>query len=240
MVGLAALVALKLLVVFAMRRRLALMTGKPSGITTGRTIHNAHMYDPLAAILTLGREGALRDRTIALAEIVPGEHVLDVGCGTGELTMRAKARTGPTGSVTGIDAVPEMIALARQKAARAGVDIDYRVAAVEALPFADATFDVVLSSLMMHHLPEDLKLRALAEMRRVLKPGGRLLVVDFQEPTSGLGRLMPRWLIHARTRSDVQHLPSLLEAAGFATREVGDAWLGLLGYLGFVQGRVGR
>jgi ubiquinone/menaquinone biosynthesis C-methylase UbiE len=206
-------------------------------ITTGKTIHQARLYDLLGAILMLGRGPAMRKRTIALARLVPGERVLEVGCGTGEIAMRAKARTGPTGSVAGIDPSAEMIAVARQKAAQANLDIDYRVASVEALPFADATFDVVLSSLMMHHLPEDLKPRALAEIRRVLKPSGRLLVVDFTEPTSRLGRLQPVWLVHRRLPSDVRDLPELLEAAGFAAVEAGPTGFG---YLGFVQGRAGR
>jgi demethylmenaquinone methyltransferase/2-methoxy-6-polyprenyl-1,4-benzoquinol methylase/phosphoethanolamine N-methyltransferase len=178
----------------------------------------------------------MRKQTIALAHLVPGERVVEVGCGTGEIAVRAKARTGPTGSVAGIDPSPEMIAVARQKAARANLDIDYRVAGAEALPFPDATFDVVLSSLMMHHLPEDLKPRALAEIRRVLKPSGRLLVVDFTEPTSRLGRLQPVWLVHRRLPSDVRDLPELLESAGFAAVEAGPTGFGFLGY---VQGRVG-
>ena len=206
------------------------------GITTGKTIHAARFYDPLGAILMLGRGRALRERTIALAHLVPGESVLEVGCGTGEIALRAKARSGPSGSVAGIDPSPEMIAVARQKAARAKLDVDYRVATVEALPFADATFDVVLSSLMMHHLPEDLKPRAVAEIRRVLKPGGRLLVVDFKEPTSRLGRLVPVWLVHRRLPNGLQDLPGLLEAAGFAAVEAGATGFD---YLGFVQGRAG-
>jgi ubiquinone/menaquinone biosynthesis C-methylase UbiE len=206
-------------------------------ITTGKTIHRARLYDLLGAILVLGRGPAMRERTIALAHLVPGESVLEVGCGTGEIAMRAKARSGPRGSVAGIDPSPEMIAVARQKAARANLDIDYRVASVEALPFADATFDVVLSSLMMHHLPEDLKPRALAEIRRVLKPGGRLLIVDFKKPASRLGRLAPIWLVHRRLPSDVRDLPGLLEAAGFAAVEDGPTGFS---YLGFVHGRAGQ
>ena len=182
-----------------------------SVITTGKTIRGAGYYDRLVALLTLGRGRALRKRTIALARIAPGEDVLDVGCGTGKITTRAKARTGPNGSADGIDPAPEMIAVARQKAARAGLDIDYRVAAVEALPFAAATFDVVMSSLMMHHLPEGLKPHALAEIRRVLKPGGRLVVVDFKRPTSRLGRLAPVWLLHRSVAADnLQALPAML------------------------------
>ena len=207
-----------------------------SGITTGKTIHQPRFYDACVALLALGRGRALRDRTIALAGIAPGEHVLDVGCGTGEIAMRAKARTGPSGSVVGIDAAPEMIAEARQKATRAGVDIDYLVAAVEALPIAAATFDVVVSSLMMHHLPEDLKPRALAEIHRVLKPDGRLVVVDFKQPTTRLGRLAPVWLLHRSAAVDgLRELPTLLSAAGFVAIEPRDAGVA---YLGCLQARV--
>jgi SAM-dependent methyltransferase len=76
----------------------------------------------------------------------------------------------------------------------------------------------------------------LAEIRRVLKPSGRLLVVDFTEPTSRLGRLQPVWLVHRRLPSDVRDLPELLESAGFAAVEAGPTGFGFLGY---VQGRVG-
>lgn len=220
-----------------MPRHLHQPTKEEHGITTGKTIHQARFYDLLGTILMLGRGQAMRERTIALAHIVPGESVLEVGCGTGEIALRAKVRSGPRGSVAGIDPSPEMIGVARQKAARAHLDVDYRVASVEALPFADAAFDVVLSSLMMHHLPEGLKPRALAEIRRVLKSGGRLLVVDFQEPTSRLGRLQPVWLVHRQLPSDARELPGLLETAGFAAVEAGATGFG---YLGFVQGRAGQ
>ncbi len=244
--GLAAVITIKLLLLFAAgrtgvvggTRMLAHMSKADSDITTGMTIRQARSYDLHVALMTLGRGRALRERTIKLARITPGEHVLDVGCGTGEITMRAKARSGPTGSVAGIDPAPEMIAVARQKAARAGLDVDYRVAAVETMPFADATFDVVMSSLMMHHLPEDLKPRALAEIRRVLKPSGRLVVVDLKQPTSHLGRLAPVWLLH-RSAADhsLQDLAALLNKAGFAAIETGGAGAG---YLGYVHARVGR
>jgi demethylmenaquinone methyltransferase/2-methoxy-6-polyprenyl-1,4-benzoquinol methylase/phosphoethanolamine N-methyltransferase len=210
-----------------------------SGITTGRTLHGPRSYDLFVALLTLGRAGALRDRTIELAGIAPGDDVLEVGCGTGEIATRAKVRTGATGTVAGIDPAAEMIAMARQKAAQAGVDVDYRIAAVEALPFADATFDVVVSSLMLHHLPEELKPRALAEIRRVLKPDGRLVVVDFKQPTSRLGRLAPVWLLHrtVEEHSSLQKLPALLTAAGFSAIESRDTGVS---YLGCVHAHVGR
>ncbi len=211
--------------------------GEAAPVTTGRTIGWARSYDAVVVILTLGRAPALRAATVELARIAPGEAVLDVRCGTGDVTMAAHARAGAAGQVHGIDAAPAMIAVARRKAAQAGQTIDYRVAAVEALPFPDATVDVVVSSLMMHHLPDDLKGRGLAEMRRVLRPGGRLLVVDLKRPMGHLGRVTLPLLVHRQMRSGVQDLPTLVEAAGFISVEAGEA-----GFkpLGFVRGWVSR
>jgi demethylmenaquinone methyltransferase/2-methoxy-6-polyprenyl-1,4-benzoquinol methylase/phosphoethanolamine N-methyltransferase len=83
------------------------------------------------------------------------------------------------GKVYGIDAAPEMIDLARKKAARAGIPVKFEVRLAEELGFADSTFDVVLSRLAFHHLPDDLKRRALLEILRALKPGGMLLIADY-------------------------------------------------------------
>lgn len=210
-------------------------TGRGAPVTAGRTIGWARRYDVVVAIMTLGRARAIRAATVALAGIASGEVVLDVGCGTGDVTMVARARVGATGRVSGIDAAPAMIAVARRKAAQAGQAIDYQVAAVEALPYPDATYDVVVSSLMMHHLPDDLKRRGLAEIRRVLKPGGRLLVVDLTRPMGHRGSLALPRLLHRQMRSGVQDLPALVEAAGFTGVEAGET---RFRPLGFVHGRV--
>ncbi len=140
----------------------------------------APYYDFMVNVTTVGHAGMLRRMTVDNAQIQPGNTVLDVGCGTGEVALLAKTRT-KAGKVHGIDPAPEMIAVARSKAARRKLEIDFRVGVIEALPFPDASMDVVTSSLMMHHLPEDLKVRGLAEVYRVLKPGGRLLVADFMQ-----------------------------------------------------------
>src|SRR5207244_5874484 len=112
----------------------------------------------------LGRAAAMREQTVELAELRPGERALEVGCGTGEVAQRARVGVGADGHVSGIDPSADMIGVAQRKATRAGLDIDYRVGAIEALPYADASFDVVLSSLMMHHLPDALKSAGLAEV----------------------------------------------------------------------------
>jgi ubiquinone/menaquinone biosynthesis C-methylase UbiE len=129
---------------------------------------------------------------INLARLKPGETVLDVGCGTGTLAIVAKGRVGRTGKVHGIDASPEMIARARKKTEKAGLAVDFRKASIEALPFQDRQVDVVLSTLMLHHLPRQVRENGLYEIRRVLKPGGRVLIVDFgqsERPKGLIGRL---------------------------------------------------
>lgn len=199
--------------------------------TTGHTIGWAEHYDLFVQLLALGRAKALRQLTIDQAQIQSGEAVLDVGCGTGDLTLLAKQRVGAAGRVCGIDAGPEMIEVARRKAAKRHTEIDFRVEPIEALTFPDQSFDVVLSSLMMHHLPDDLKPRALAEIRRVLKPGGRVLIADFKRPTDRLGRGLLGLTMHGHMRQGTQDLPALLEEAGFTSITVDDKRSRVLGFV---------
>ena len=183
--------------------------------TEGVLIRWAPYYDFVTNLMTLGQARRLRIATVNHALIVPGDSVLDVGCGTGEVTLAAKARA-KQGNVYGIDPAPEMIAVARNKAARKKLDIDFRVGVIESLPFADASLDVVTSSLMMHHLPEDLKARGLAEIYRVLKPGGRLLIADFMRPTGAfLNHLFIAFTRHQRLQKGIEDLQGLLTDAGF-------------------------
>jgi ubiquinone/menaquinone biosynthesis C-methylase UbiE len=147
--------------------------------TSGGVLHSARAYDLLAWLLLKGRERAFREKIVTLARVARGDSILDVGCGTGTLAILAKKRAGAAGAVHGIDASPEMIARARSKARSAGVDVAFENAVVEALPFADRTFDLVLSTLMLHHLPRAGREQCAREMRRVTKPGGRVVVVDF-------------------------------------------------------------
>jgi ubiquinone/menaquinone biosynthesis C-methylase UbiE len=147
--------------------------------TAGLTLHSAFFYDLTVAAMSFGRERSMRERILRLARLVPGEAVLDVGCGTGTLAIAAKRLVGPTGSVHGVDASPEMLARAGQKASRAGVEVGFEKAFVQALPFGDARFDAVTSTVMLHHLPREARRLCAGEIRRVLKPGGRVLAVDF-------------------------------------------------------------
>lgn len=159
--------------------------------TRGRTIrHWAPFYEAAGWLMSFGQLPAIRRFSIGTAALEPGERVLDVGCGPGSLTIPAARKAGPLGRVAGIDASPEMIEAAARKAKEQGLDIDFRVAPVEALPFEDGVFDAVLSSLMLHHLPDDLKAQGLGEIIRVLKPGGRLIVIDIAGGQGPLSHVM--------------------------------------------------
>ena len=184
--------------------------------TEGRLIRWAPYYDLAVNITTLGQARHLRRMTMDQALIKPGDNVLDVGCGTGEVTLLAKTRA-KDGKVYGIGPAPEMIAVARNKAARKGLEIDFRVGVIESLPFTDASIDVVTSSLMMHHLPDDLKVRGLAEIYRVLRPGGHLLIADFMRPTgSFLNHLFIAFTRHQGLESGIEDLQKPLKNAGFS------------------------
>jgi ubiquinone/menaquinone biosynthesis C-methylase UbiE len=187
--------------------------------TKGRVLHSAARYDFLAWLLLLGREGPFRERLVRLARLEPGQSVLDIGCGTGSLAIAAKRRVGPSGTVQGIDASPEMIARARKKAGKAGVDVAFTNGVVESLPFPDRHFDAVLSTLMLHHLPRAARQQCAREMRRVLKPGGRVLAVDFGGPTGDRKSLIEHF--HRHGRVDVHDIINLLSKAGFEIVEAG-------------------
>lgn len=199
--------------------------------TRGRTIAWADRYDLVLRVLTLGQDRRLRRATVELANIAPGDAVLDIGCGTGDLTLAAKGRAGAKGRVCGVDASPEMIQAARGKAARAGYDVEFRLEPVEKLTLPDRSFDVVVSSLMMHHLPEELKREGLTEVHRVLKPGGRLIVVDFDRPKGIAGHVVAHLMLHGGMRFGVQDVAPLAHAVGFTGIESGHTPFPLIGYI---------
>ena len=184
--------------------------------TKGYLIRWGSFYDSVVNILTLGQTSRLRTMTIDQAMLKPGERLLDVGCGTGGVTIPAKKRTGQNGPASGIDPSPEMIAVARRKAESAGLDIDFRIGVIESLPYEDGSFDVVTSSLMMHHLPFDVQQKGLTEIYRVLRPGGRILIADAMKQNSFF--LKPLFNLVARhhgLKFGVEDLPATLKSAGF-------------------------
>jgi ubiquinone/menaquinone biosynthesis C-methylase UbiE len=188
--------------------------------TKGLVMHSeARYYDLLAWLLTLGREGALRERLIDIAHLQLGETVLDVGCGTGTLAVAAKRRVGQTGTVVGIDASREMIERAQRKGTKADVDVRFESGVVEALPFPDASFDVVFSTLMLHHLPRPTREQCAREIQRVLKPGGRLVAVDFATPARQRKGVLAR--LHRHGHMALRDIIELVSGAGLQVEAFG-------------------
>jgi ubiquinone/menaquinone biosynthesis C-methylase UbiE len=181
-------------------------------VTRGRTLNRiAPFYDGFCRIVGLGR--AFRDRTLAVAALQPGEKVLDVGCGTGVLAQRAAGIVGPAGAVVGIDPAPDMIRVAQQTPTSRSSPARFRLGVIENLPFDAESVDVVFASLVLHHLPPDVRRAGLREVHRVLRQGGRLVVVDFD-----------------RRRSQVS---PYLGGAGFAPVVAHGRWRMLSFFVGF-------
>jgi len=187
--------------------------------TKGLILKGGWRYDLhgwfLDTCLFRGKGRELRQRTVTLARLHPGERVLDVGCGTGTLAIEVQRHVGSAGRVAGIDPGSEQIARARAKAARRRVSIEFQVGVIEQLAFPDQTFDVVLSTLMMHHLPASLKRQGLAEIARVLKGGGRLVIADFTRKQERVGQAAR---FHAGG-SGLHELAALVADAGFTQVE---------------------
>jgi ubiquinone/menaquinone biosynthesis C-methylase UbiE len=186
----------------------------------GLVLHSAAAYDLMVWLITFGRERVFREAMLRLAHLKMGESVLDVGCGTGTLAIAVKRQVGAIGAVYGVDASQEMIARAEKKARRAGVRVAFKTGFAQSLPFPDAQFDVILTTVMLHHLPRKARQELAAEMRRVLKPGGRVLAIDF----AGNARKRKSLLHHFHRRHghvELKEIIGLLKEAGLNVIESG-------------------
>lgn len=202
--------------------------------TAGLVVHGALRYDLFVWLATLGGERALRETILRFARLARGEAVLDVGCGTGTLAITAKSHVGEKGVVHGIDASPEMIARAARKARRAGAAVTFATGFAQSLPYPDGQFDVVLSTVMLHHVPSVAREACAREMRRVLKPGGRVLVVDFGKSSREAKGLIAR--LHRHGRTDLRDIIGLLTGAGLSVTESGAVGVNDLQFVTAVAG----
>lgn len=140
----------------------------------------AGRYDRANRWMSFGSDQWVRRRAVRLSGARPGDSVLDCAAGTGDLTLLFQRAVGPGARVVGTDFNADMLALAERKARQRGVEIEWRVEDAQALNFADASFDIASIAYGIRNVddPE----RALAQMHRVLKPGGRLVVLEFGQP----------------------------------------------------------
>lgn len=192
------------------------------------------LYDPL---LWLMREKRFKGDLIEQAKITNGNRVLDVGCGTGTLAITIK-RIHSDAEVVGIDANSKILGIARAKAAKAGINVTLDQGMADELPYADSSFDRVLSSLFLHHLSTENKLRTLHEVLRVLRTGGRFDVVDLGPPRTFYSRVVAR--LSARSEEvavNVQGLlPEMFREAGFQNVLETKQFMTIAGALSFYQG----
>jgi ubiquinone/menaquinone biosynthesis C-methylase UbiE len=176
------------------------------------------VYDPLVRWTT--REEAFKRRLIEQARPRPGQRILDLGCGTGTLTLMV-GQLEPNAEVVGLDADPQMLRQAEAKAQSAGLSPRFDEGRSDALPYADESFDRVLATLLFHHLTDDVKETTIAEVARVLRPGGELHVADWGPPQDPLMRAAS-WqvqLLDGRepTKAVIAGaLPAMFEAGGLA------------------------
>ncbi|MCX6262906.1 MAG: methyltransferase domain-containing protein [Bacteroidia bacterium] len=195
-------------------------------------------YDLYMKRITLGREDALRTMTVNLAQVKPGNCVLEIGCATGTLSLAAKRQAGPTGSVFGIDIIPGMIEVSQKKAIKAKLDVTFQLGNIEVIPFPNEYFDVVICSFMIFHMSEKVRNKGVEEIYRVLKPQGRLMVLDLALPSRPVSRMIIKLLLGFVIKHDLKELQPVMESSGFSQIEISQVKYRILGLpvLSFVLG----
>ena len=183
----------------------------------GTTIDHFRLNEVVSQIAFGGRRSRAYQRIVSLAGVRPGDSVLDVGCSSGYLARKLAAAAGQEGHVTGVDPAQAAITYAQRRAAGA---MTFTVGVAQDLPLPDASFDVVTSTLAIHHIPARKREVAFGEMYRVTKPGGRMLAADF-DPTR---RPLPLHRGGSRMRraaATVGSLEELAAAAGYRVESAG-------------------
>lgn len=195
----------------------------------GTTIDRFRLNELVSQVAFAGRRGWAYRRIVSLAGVRPGDAVLDVGCSGGYLARKLASAAGPGGRVTGVDPSRTAVGYAQRRADPA---MTFTVGTAQDLPLPDASFDVVTNTLAMHHVPARRRPDALAEMYRVTRPGGRLLIADF-DPARRPLPLHPGARRMRRAAATVGPLEELAAAAGYRVESAGT--LPLLRYVTAVR-----
>ena len=176
------------------------------------------LFDAVNAVTM--RQRRWRPLLVERARAAGARKILDLGCGTGAMAI-ALARDLPAAKVIGIDGDPAVLSRARAKSAKVGVELELHEAFADAIPLADESVDCVVSTLVFHHLPAEVKRGALVEARRVLAPDGRLLICDVGRPRDPFMRAV-FFLVQlldgfATTQENVTgKLPQLVAQSGYS------------------------
>jgi ubiquinone/menaquinone biosynthesis C-methylase UbiE len=189
--------------------------------TPGLLIRHGRAHDIFNAVYFGGRRRRLFTQLAAESGARPGDQVLDVGCGSGYFTRLMAAAVAPGGTAHGVDPSAEGITHAQRLTRLANCTFSDGIA--ENLDAPDGSYDVVVTSLMIHHLPETLRPRAISEMFRVLRPGGSVLIAEFRPPTSRIGRHLIG-AVHgpAMAHNRLDLLSPMVQEAGFEQLRSGD------------------
>lgn len=200
--------------------------------------HIASFYDGTNKILSLGLDGYWRRKAVEYLRPAPESHYLDVGCGTGDVAIEI-LRAAENVMVTGIDPSSAMLAVGRKKVSEAGLNNNIRLIDGDALdiPFQNSSFDGAITSFCIRNVPY--RLRAVKEIHRVIKPGGRFIILELTEP---LGPIMrPLFRIYGKVvMPAVTYLMSSVSAYRYLTDSMADfphpdVFLKLLSDSGFEQ-----
>ncbi|QRO01927.1 bifunctional demethylmenaquinone methyltransferase/2-methoxy-6-polyprenyl-1,4-benzoquinol methylase UbiE [Archangium violaceum] len=200
----------------------------------------ATRYDVTNEVLSFGIHRLWRRTAVRLSGAKEGSAVLDCATGTGDLALAFKRKVGASGRVMGTDFCKEMLDSAPAKAAREGLQVEFQVADAMDLPFADDTFDVASIAFGIRNVDDPVK--CLKEMARVVRPGGRVVVLEFGQPTGFFGALFRMYSkvimpaiggLLTGNRAAYEYLPRT--SAAFPA---GDRFLALMDQTGAYQERV--
>lgn len=188
-------------------------------------------YDVLSGAIGFGR--SFKEKVIDVANIQDGDNIVDVGSGTGTLAILAKQKF-PNSTVVGIDPDEQILKIAKQKAREKGAKVFFVKANAQKMPIDSNSIDVVVSSLIFHHLPTNIKKQAMREIHRILKRNGRFLLADFGKAegvffTAFSSIVQTLRLPEAKTMQDniEGKIPIFLKDAGFEAREIQPPYLGV-------------